>query len=164
MSRRSKVAQPLEGPCKFLSNFIVAWQFARAFFIAQIKGNIMKNRNKKINDEFTLYDLRVEVIKGSGKFVCNHKVGDYFELSGENLSIPAGQTFTIYALGSLLALLPAKQRMTNPNDFISTDADIACPDPNCGALFRIKRIRKRIFKHSDITIVPLKKERKRYVK
>jgi len=54
--------------------------------------------------------------------------------------------------------------MTDPNDFISTDADIACPDPNCGALFRIKRIRKRTFKHSDITVVPLKKERKNYVK
>lgn len=124
----------------------------------------MKKINKKINDEFTLYDLRVEVIEGNKPFVCNHKVGDYFELSGENLSIPAGQTFTIYALGSLLALLPAKQRMTDPHDFMSTDAEVACPDPNCGALFRIKRVRKHVFKHSEITVVPLKKERKKYVK
>ena len=108
---------------------------------------------KENNEEFTLYDLKVEVIKGKKKFVCNHKVGDYFELSGENLSIPAGQTFTIYALGSLLALLPAKQRMTDPNDFMTTDTDIACPDPNCGAIFRIKRARRRIFRHSDVTIV-----------
>ncbi len=119
---------------------------------------------KKNNEEFTLYDLRVEVIKGKKEFVCNHKIGDYFELSGENLSIPANQTFTIYALGSLLALLPAKQRMTHPNDFISTDADVACPDPNCGAMFRIKRIRKRTFKHSDVTVVPLKKGGGKYVK
>lgn len=107
---------------------------------------------KKINDKFILYDLKVEVIKGKKKFVCNHKVGDYFELSGENLSIPAGQTFTIYALGSLLALLPAKQRMTDPNDFMTTDTDVACPDPNCGAIFRIQRIRKKIFKHSEVTV------------
>lgn len=118
----------------------------------------------KNNGKFTLYDLRVEVIKGKEKFVCNHRVGDYFELSGENLSIPAGQSFTIYALGSLLALLPAKQRMTDPNDFMSTDADVACPDPNCGAIFRIRRVRKRQFKHSDVTVVPLKKIRSHYDK
>lgn len=119
---------------------------------------------KKQNDEFELYDLRVKVVKGRGKFVCNHKVGDYFELSGENLSIPKGQTFTIYALAALLPLLPVKQRETDPNDFMTTDELVACPDPNCGALFRIKRIRKRVFRHSEVTVVPLKKERKKYVK
>lgn len=123
-----------------------------------------KDYMKNNNGTFTLYDLRVEVIKGKKRFVCNHTVGDYFELCGENLSMPAGQTFTIYALGSLLALLPAKQRMTDPNDFMSTDADVACPDPNCGAIFRIRRIRKRQFKHSDVTIVPLKKIRSHYDK
>lgn len=116
---------------------------------------------KKINDKFTLYDLRVEVIKGKGKFVCNHKVGDYFELSGENLSIPAGQTFTIYALGSLLALLPAKQRLTDPNDFMTTDTDVACPDPNCGAIFRITRVRKKTFRHNEVTVVLLQKKGKK---
>jgi len=35
------------------------------------KGDYMK----KNNEEFTLYDLRVEVVKGKKKFVCNHKVG-----------------------------------------------------------------------------------------
>ncbi len=124
----------------------------------------MKNTGKNIKDEFSLYDLRVGVIKGKREFVCNHKVGDYFELSGENLSIPAGQTFTIYALAALLLLLPAKQRETHKNDWMTTDTDIACPDPNCGALFRIKRIRKRVFKHSEVTAVPLRKERKEYVK
>ncbi len=112
---------------------------------------------KKQNENFTLYDLKIEVVGEQSKFVCNHKVGDYFELSGENLSMPSGQTFTIYALGSLLALLPAKQRITDPNDCMTTDPDVACPDPNCKAIFRITRIRKRIFKHSEITVVPLLK-------
>lgn len=112
---------------------------------------------RKRNDEFVLYDLRVEVVKGRGKFVCNHKIGDYFELLGENLSFPDGQTFTIYSLAALLLLLPAKQRETDPNDFMSTDTDVACPDPNCGAIFRIKRIRKRIFKHNDVSVIPLKR-------
>lgn len=108
------------------------------------------------NDKFTLYDLRVEVVGGRGKFVCNHKVGEYFELKGENLSIPNGMTFGIYALAALLPLLPAKQRMTDPADFMTTDTDIACPDPNCGAIFRIKRTKKHVFSHGDVSVIPLK--------
>lgn len=116
-----------------------------------------KVKNKKIKDDsFYLYDLRVEVIKSKGKMICNHKVGDYFELIGEGLSIPKGKTFSIYVLAALLPLLPAKQRETNKNDWMTTDNEIACPDPHCGARFKITRIRKRIFKHSDVSAVPLK--------
>ena len=107
------------------------------------------------NDEFTLYDLRVEVVAGRGPMICNHQVGDYFELSGENLSLPPGQTFPVYPLAALLPLLPAKQRRTEPNDWMTTDTDIACPDPHCGAIFRISRIGERVFRHSEVTAVPL---------
>ena len=109
----------------------------------------------KVNDEFTLYDLKVEVAACRGTMVCNHKIGDYFELSGENLSIPAGQTFSIYALSALLPLLPAKQRETDAADWMTTDTDIACPDPHCGAVFRITRTGTRSFRHGDVTAVPL---------
>ena len=108
----------------------------------------------RTSDEFTLYDLRVEVVDCRGKMVCNHRIGDYFELSGENLSLPAGQTFPIYSLAALLPLLPAKQRKTEPNDWMTTDTDIACPDPNCGAIFRIIRTGERVFRHGDVTAVP----------
>ena len=107
------------------------------------------------DDSFTLYDLRVEVIGQDGEMVCNHKVGDYFELSGENLSLPPGQTFPIYPLAALLPILPAKQRETHPNDWMTTDTDIACPDPHCGGIFRITRTGKRIFRHGEVTVVPL---------
>jgi len=106
-------------------------------------------------DEFTLYDLRVEVIATDRPMVCNHQAGDYFELSGENLSLPPGQTFPIYPLAALLPLLPAKQRATDANDWMTTDADVACPDPHCGGLFRIRRIGKRTFRHGEVTVVPL---------
>jgi uncharacterized repeat protein (TIGR04076 family) len=109
----------------------------------------------KVADEFTLYDLRVEVVAGQRPMVCNHTVGDSFELSGETLSFPPGQTFSIYALAALLPILPAKQRRTDDNDWMTTDTDIACPDPNCGALFRITRIGERVFRHGDVTVVPL---------
>ncbi len=106
-------------------------------------------------DEFTLYDLRVEVVECRGEMVCNHQIGDYFELSGENLSLPAGQTFPIYPLAALLPLLPAKQRDTHPHDWMTTDTKIACPDPLCGAIFEIKRVGKRTFRHGEVTRVPL---------
>lgn len=117
---------------------------------------------KKQTDAFALYDLRVEVVSCRGKMVCNHKIGDYFELKGENLSIPAGQTFTIYALAALLPILPAKQRMTNPNDWMTTDTEVACPDPHCGAIFKVIRTRKRIFRHGEVSVIPLQKTRRKY--
>jgi uncharacterized repeat protein (TIGR04076 family) len=106
-------------------------------------------------DEFTLWDLRVEVIAGDKEMVCHHRVGDYFELSGENLSFPAGQTFPLYPLAALLPLLPAKQRDTHPHDWMTTDTDVACPDPHCGGIFRITRTGRRTFRHGDVTRVPL---------
>ena len=59
------------------------------------------------------------------------------------------------SVAALLPLLPAKQRMTDPNDWMSTDAEVACPDPNCPSRFRITRIGKRRFSHADTTAVPL---------
>ena len=113
----------------------------------------------RATDAFTLYDLRVEVVATERPMVCSHKAGDSFELSGENLSFPAGQTFPIYPLAALLPLLPAKQRVTHANDWMTTDTDIACPDPHCGAIFRITRLRRRIFRHADVTVVPLRRRK-----
>ncbi len=107
-------------------------------------------------DEFELYDLRVEVvIHDDRKIQCNAKVGDYFEVQGELLRFPAGQGFSMYSLAALLPLLPAKQRITSAADWMSTDSEVACPDPHCPTRFRITRLGKRIFKHADTTAVPL---------
>jgi hypothetical protein len=35
---------------------------------------------------------------------------------------------------------------------------VACPDPHCGGIFRIKRVGKRVFRHGDVTAVPLDKQ------
>ena len=107
------------------------------------------------DDAFDLYDLRVEVIATERPMVCGHHAGDSFEVRGENLTLPAGQPFSIYALAALLPLLPAKQRPTHAHDWMTTDAEIACPDPNCGARFRITRLGTRTFRHSEVTAVPL---------
>jgi len=107
------------------------------------------------NDEFELWDLRVEVTGNQEDMVCNHVVGDFFELCGENLRFPGDRPFSIYALAAILPLLPAKQRMTHANDWMTTDTEIACPDPNCGARFRVTRTGKTTFRHSETTVVPL---------
>jgi len=111
--------------------------------------------DREPDDSFELWDLRVEVVAGTKEMVCDHQVGDYFEVSGENLSIPPGQTFPMYPLAALLPLLPAKQRATHPNDWMTTDAEVACPDPLCGGRFRIVRTGKSVFRHSDVTRVAL---------
>jgi len=105
---------------------------------------------------FELYDLRVEVVGPADKPIyCGARIGDYFELHGEMLQLPPGQGFSIYSLAALLPLLPAKQRITDPNDWMSSDAEVACPDPNCPTRFRITRTGRRYFKRSDVTAVPL---------
>lgn len=106
-------------------------------------------------DEFELWDLHVEVCGEQDGMVCGHRVGDSFDVHGEQLSFPDGQGFSLYALAAILPLLPAKQRMTDANDWMTTDADIACPDPNCAARFRITRTGKSVFRHSETTVVPL---------
>jgi uncharacterized repeat protein (TIGR04076 family) len=106
--------------------------------------------------KFELYDLRVEVTGPSDQPIyCGARLGDYFELQGEMLRLPPGQGFSIYSLAALLPLLPAKQRASDPNDWMTTDAEIACPDPNCPTRFRITRLGKRRFDRSQVTATPL---------
>ncbi len=116
-------------------------------------------RKSSADESFELYDLKVEVTapKG-GKIYCGAKPGDYFELRGEMLHLPPGQGFSIYSLGALLPLLAAKQRPVDANDWMATDADVACPDPNCSTRFRITRTDKRKFQHSATTAVKLRKK------
>ena len=110
----------------------------------------------RADDSFTLQDLKVEVVAPPGaKLYCGAKVGDYFKLRGEMLFLPPGQGFSIYSLAALLPLLPAKQRPTHPNDWMTSDAEVACPDPNCPSRFRITRTGERVFSHAETTAVPL---------
>ncbi|KAA9300331.1 MULTISPECIES: TIGR04076 family protein [Aerococcus] len=107
------------------------------------------------DDLFTLYNLKVEVLATDRPFVCSHKEGDYFIVEGENLIFPQTKSFSMYALSALLPLLPAKQRLLQENDWMRSDALIACPDPNCGAVFKITRNQKRQFSHAETTVVPV---------
>jgi uncharacterized repeat protein (TIGR04076 family) len=107
------------------------------------------------DDGFDLWDLRVEVVAPPGaKLWCGAQPGDHFELRGEMLHLPPGQGFSIYSLAAVLPLLAAKQRPTHPIDWMTSDAEVACPDPNCPSRFRITRTQLRRFRHADTTATP----------
>jgi len=102
-------------------------------------------------DQFELYDLSVEVEKIEGNCTCNMLVGDSFYLKGGKLSMPEGKDFCLFALQSCIPLLPAKQRLNNPADWMETDSRIVCPDPACKLVMRIDRIGRRILNHDDVS-------------
>jgi uncharacterized repeat protein (TIGR04076 family) len=105
------------------------------------------------DDEFGLYDLRITTVHldTSLPLICNHPEGSFYELSGENLSLPDGGTIPIYPLAAVLPILPAKQRMNPSNDWIETDAHVRCPDPCCGGAFHIERTGVTVFRNSEVS-------------
>lgn len=103
---------------------------------------------------FWLYDLTVETVIGDRTAVCRHVEGERFRVEGESLIFDENQRVSMYALAALLPLLPAKQRTTDPADWMSTDAEVACPDPHCGGRFRITRGERRWFSHPETTGLP----------
>ena len=103
-------------------------------------------------DSFELYDLRVTVHEIQGRSVCGLAVGDYFELTeSSRVRIPDGKHFCLYALSSVLPLLPPKQRLLDPSDWLELDTLVACPDPEERLIMRIERIAKRSMITSDLT-------------
>lgn len=110
---------------------------------------------------FQLHRLRVTLQHTkNGKGVYSKQPdGTYFEVSGENLIFPCGDhSFPMYALAALMPLLPAKQRPTDPIDWMTTDALVADSDPNSGIVFCIERLELETFERSAVTAVPLQGE------
>ncbi len=91
-------------------------------------------------DQFTLHDLRVEVLRREGRsFACGHVEGEAFRVVGEDIVFDRPGAFSLYALAALLPLLPGKQRATADADWMVEPTDVACPDATCGAIFRVSR-------------------------
>ena len=103
-------------------------------------------------DTFTLYDLRVTVARIAGRSVCGLAVGDFFEVfESSRIRIPAGRHFCLYALGAVLPLLAGYQRATQPNDWMTRESLVACPDPEEGLVMRIERLALRTLRTDDLT-------------
>jgi uncharacterized repeat protein (TIGR04076 family) len=99
-----------------------------------------------------LFDLRVTVERIEGRSVCGLEVGDYFEVTESNrIRIPEGRHFCMYALQSVLPLLPAKQRQLPASDWLEQDSLVACPDPDERLIMRIERIGRRTLQTDELT-------------
>jgi uncharacterized repeat protein (TIGR04076 family) len=99
-----------------------------------------------------LFDLRVTVERIEGLSVCGLQVGDYFEVTeSSRIRIPEGRHFCIYALQSVLPLLPAKQRQLPESDWLEQDSLVACPDPDERVVMRIERIGERTLRTEELT-------------
>ena len=118
----------------------------------------MGEDNKLKSGQFELYDLTVVVESISGHCTCNMTVGDCFQMKGGKISIPEGKDFCLYALQSVIPLLPAKQRINHPADWMETDARVICPDPACQLIMRIDRNSRRILNHDDVSPIPWEEE------
>lgn len=99
-----------------------------------------------------LYDLRVTVDRIEGRSVCGMAVGDCFELTrSSELRLPGGGHFCVYALQSVLPLLPAKQRSLAEGDWLEHDSLVACPDPEERLIMRIERIGTSHLRRDELT-------------
>jgi uncharacterized repeat protein (TIGR04076 family) len=102
--------------------------------------------------DMELFDLRVTVESIEGRSVCGLAVGDWFELvNSSELRLPDGKHFCIFALQSVLPLLPAKQRQLPEGDWLERDSLVCCPDPEERVIMRIERIGHRSLDSSELT-------------
>lgn len=102
--------------------------------------------------DMVLYDLRVVVDRIEGRSVCGMQVGDHIDLVASNqLRLPDGKHFCIYALAAVLPLLPAKQRTLPAGDWLERDNEVACPDPEERLIMRIERTGTSHLRSADLT-------------
>jgi uncharacterized repeat protein (TIGR04076 family) len=102
--------------------------------------------------DMKLFDVRVTVERIEGRSVCGMAVGDWFEVTeSSRVRIPEGRHFCLYAIQSVLPLLPAKMRRLAEEDWLERDNLVACPDPDERLVMRIERIGERTLRTEDLT-------------
>lgn len=104
------------------------------------------------DERFRLANVRVTVVAIEGRSVCGLQVGDYFEVTeSSKVRIPEGKHFCLFALSSVLPLLPAKMRALDANDWLAQDNLVACPDPEERLIMKIERTDDVELRTSDLT-------------
>jgi len=91
-----------------------------------------------------VYELKVTVSKVMGTCTADPamKPGDSFTVRDGNIRLPEGGWICLYALQSLMPLLPAKEREIledGDDDWMWRVHHAQCPDPNGRVIFRIER-------------------------
>lgn len=81
-------------------------------------------------------DLRITVERVDGVCTAGMRPGHSALLRGSGLYLPQG--FCLYALQSALPLLPAMQRPLAPNDWMTAQRSVICPDPRGNVVMTIE--------------------------
>lgn len=99
--------------------------------------------------KYKLYDLEITTVGDPSTYNCSHVHGDQLLVRGENIAFGPNTTqFSHYALATLMPYIAAKQRASDDKDWMAVEADIACPDPLCGARFHFKRLKLTTYEYS----------------
>lgn len=102
--------------------------------------------------DMQLHDLRISVDRIEGRSVCGLQVGDYIDVVRSNeMRLPEGKHFCMYAFAAALPMLAAKQRDLPACDWMSQDSHVACPDPEERLVMRIDRLGVSRLKSGDLT-------------
>jgi len=87
-------------------------------------------------------DLKISVHQIEGHCNMPMKKGDYFILKEGKIYIPAGKYFCMWAMQSVMPLLPAKQRtILESNDWLPGTEFVSCPDPKGRVILKIERLK-----------------------
>lgn len=83
-------------------------------------------------------DLRVTVTAVQGTCTAGMRAGHYALVRGSSLYLP--QPFCLYALQAVLPQLPARQRPLLPDDWMVSENEVICPDPEGNVIMCIDRV------------------------
>ncbi len=92
-----------------------------------------------------MYELKVTVTRVLGRCTANPpmKPGDYFTVRDGDIRIPEGGYICLWALQSLMPLIPLKEREiaeARDEDWVWRVHSAQCPDPKGRVVFKVERI------------------------
>ena len=71
---------------------------------------------------------------------CGMVPGDYFEVDGDNFSLPTGRPFCYFAIASVIPYINGKRDPETGEDWLDSKPLLACPDPPEALYMRLERI------------------------
>lgn len=88
-----------------------------------------------------MYDVKIVVDEVRGFCDLPMQKGDYFEIRQGRIMIPEGKFMCMWALQSLMPIIPLKERkLAEDNDWVHYTDKISCPDPNGMVIYKIIQI------------------------
>jgi len=71
---------------------------------------------------------------------CGLKKGDYFEVGPEGLTMPDGQSFCYFAIGTALPLINGRINSATADEWIESKPLLQCPDPPEALWMRLEAV------------------------